>query len=99
MVYRITFGIRPGERAWKRELNKIISKNQDAINSILLEYGVPIFGYDLVDRTALRVCADPANIPFTNKKGEGFENKIAELIAAELHLPVTAIKDENECRE
>ena len=44
---------------------------------------------DLVDRTALRVCADPANVPFTNRKREGFENKIAELIAAELHLPVT----------
>jgi quinoprotein dehydrogenase-associated probable ABC transporter substrate-binding protein len=40
------------------------------------------------DRTALRVCADPANVPFSNEAGEGFENKIAELIAAELALPV-----------
>src|SRR5690606_41802657 len=31
---------------------------------------------DLVDRTSLRVCADPANMPFSNEKGEGFENKI-----------------------
>ena len=29
----------------------------------------------------LRVCADPNNLPFSNRKGEGFENKIAELIA------------------
>jgi quinoprotein dehydrogenase-associated probable ABC transporter substrate-binding protein len=43
---------------------------------------------DLVNRTALRVCADPANMPFSNDKGEGFENKIAELVAAELKLPV-----------
>jgi quinoprotein dehydrogenase-associated probable ABC transporter substrate-binding protein len=43
---------------------------------------------DLVDRTALRVCADPANLPFSNDKGEGFENKIAELVAADLKLPV-----------
>ena len=43
---------------------------------------------DLVDRTALRVCADPANLPFSNDKGEGFENKIAEIVAAELKLPV-----------
>ena len=43
---------------------------------------------DLVNRTALRVCADPANMPFSNDKGEGFENKIAEIIAAELKLPV-----------
>ena len=43
---------------------------------------------DLVDRTALRVCADPANMPFSNDKGEGFENKIAEIVAAELKVPV-----------
>jgi mxaJ protein len=33
----------------------------------------------------LRVCADPNNLPFSNKHGEGFENKIAELLAADLH--------------
>jgi quinoprotein dehydrogenase-associated probable ABC transporter substrate-binding protein len=43
---------------------------------------------DLVNRTALRVCADPANMPFSNDKGEGFENKIAEIIAADLKVPV-----------
>jgi len=34
----------------------------------------------------LRVCADPNNMPFSNAKGEGFENKIAELIAKELNM-------------
>jgi quinoprotein dehydrogenase-associated probable ABC transporter substrate-binding protein len=43
---------------------------------------------DLVNRTALRVCADPANMPFSNDKGEGFENRIAEIVAAELKIPV-----------
>jgi quinoprotein dehydrogenase-associated probable ABC transporter substrate-binding protein len=43
---------------------------------------------DLVDRTALRVCADPANLPFSNDKSEGFENKIADIVAGELKLPV-----------
>lgn len=43
---------------------------------------------DLVTRQALRVCADPANMPFSNTAGEGFENKIAELIAAKLGVPV-----------
>jgi mxaJ protein len=33
---------------------------------------------------ALRVCADPDNMPFSNDKGEGFENKLAELIADKL---------------
>ncbi|HSQ29065.1 MAG TPA: hypothetical protein VLN49_04405, partial [Gemmatimonadaceae bacterium] len=37
---------------------------------------------------ALRVCADPNNLPFSNRAGEGFENKIARVIGAELSLPV-----------
>lgn len=41
---------------------------------------------DLVDRSTLRVCADPANMPFTNEDGQGFENKIAELMAEKLGL-------------
>jgi mxaJ protein len=32
----------------------------------------------------LRVCADPNNLPFSNARGEGFENRIAELIARDL---------------
>ncbi len=43
---------------------------------------------DLVVRSALRVCADPANMPFSNKKKEGFENKIAELLGQKLGVPV-----------
>jgi quinoprotein dehydrogenase-associated probable ABC transporter substrate-binding protein len=41
-------------------------------------------GLELVDPKVLRVCADPANMPFSNERGEGFENKIAELLAAKL---------------
>lgn len=40
---------------------------------------------ELVDPKVLRVCADPHNLPFSNDKGEGFENKIAELFAEKLH--------------
>lgn len=43
---------------------------------------------DLVDRSALRVCADPANLPFSNDKEEGFENKLADLLGEKLGLPV-----------
>ncbi|MER9586669.1 substrate-binding domain-containing protein [Mesorhizobium sp. M0276] len=32
----------------------------------------------------LRVCADPNNMPFSNASGQGFENKIAEIVAGEL---------------
>jgi mxaJ protein len=34
----------------------------------------------------LRVCSDPNNLPFSNEKQEGFENKIAELIARDMNL-------------
>lgn len=33
---------------------------------------------------ALRVCADPNNLPFSNQRGEGFENRLAELLAREM---------------
>jgi mxaJ protein len=37
---------------------------------------------------AFRVCADPENLPASNHKLEGFENKIAQLIATELGEPL-----------
>ena len=40
---------------------------------------------ELVDPKVLRVCADPRNLPFSNQKGEGFENKLAELFAQKLN--------------
>ncbi len=36
-----------------------------------------------------RVCADPNNLPYSNQKLEGFENRIAELLARELDRHVT----------
>lgn len=39
---------------------------------------------ELVDPKVLRVCSDPRSLPFSNEKGEGFENKLAELLAAKL---------------
>jgi quinoprotein dehydrogenase-associated probable ABC transporter substrate-binding protein len=39
---------------------------------------------ELVDPRVLRVCADPRNLPFSNEKGEGFENKLGELFAEKL---------------
>lgn len=44
---------------------------------------------DLVSTTAFRVCADPANDPMSNEAGEGYENRLAELFAEKLDLPVT----------
>jgi mxaJ protein len=43
----------------------------------------------IADARELRVCADPNNLPFSNERGEGFENKIAELIADELGVTLS----------
>src|SRR5215203_3212168 len=37
----------------------------------------------------LRVCSDPNNLPFSNSRGEGFENKLAQLVARELGTSVS----------
>jgi len=39
-------------------------------------------------RRAFRPCIDPSNLPFANAQGEGFENRIADLFAQKLGLPV-----------
>lgn len=41
------------------------------------------------ERGALRVCQDPNNLPFSNEAEQGFENRIAELFAKHLDVPVT----------
>jgi quinoprotein dehydrogenase-associated probable ABC transporter substrate-binding protein len=45
---------------------------------------VPGLSLELVDPKVLRVCADPHNMPFSTEKGEGFENKLAEMLAEKL---------------
>jgi mxaJ protein len=38
---------------------------------------------------SLRVCADPDNLPFSRADGSGFENRIAQLAARDLGVPLT----------
>ncbi len=42
---------------------------------------------DLIQRSVLRVCADPANLPFSSEDRDGFENEIADLIGERLGVP------------
>jgi len=44
----------------------------------------PEWSLELIDAKVLRVCADPHNMPFSTERGEGFENKLAELFAQKL---------------
>ena len=39
-------------------------------------------------QSPLRVCPDPNNLPFSNERHDGFENKIATLVARDLHRPL-----------
>jgi len=38
--------------------------------------------------SALRVCADPDYLPFSNRSGQGFENKVAEVLAHSMGRPI-----------
>ena len=40
------------------------------------------------ERTAFKVCADPHYLPWSNQAGEGYENRLASLLAGALNLPV-----------
>src|SRR3954452_16444143 len=57
---------------------------QDRPNAQQMPEGTDL-SIELVDPKVLRVCADPRNMPFSNEKGEGIENKLAELFAEKLH--------------
>jgi mxaJ protein len=50
---------------------------------ILVAMLLLIVGCDRVPARTLRVCADPNNLPFSNRAGEGFENQLAALLAAD----------------
>ena len=54
------------------------------LTCLLLVSAVPTVAADLGEITVLKVCADPFMLPFSNRKEEGFENKIAELFAEKL---------------
>ena len=65
--------------------------------SLLVGAGLTMAGPASAQRPAprdpglIRVCADPDNMPSSNEKSEGFENKIAELIAKELNAKLTYV--------
>jgi mxaJ protein len=57
-----------------------------ALFALLAVTGAPAHkgpAYASSHKESLRVCADPNNLPFSNARGEGFENRLAEMIAAD----------------
>jgi quinoprotein dehydrogenase-associated probable ABC transporter substrate-binding protein len=54
LAYRIAMGVRHTDQEWKRLLNRKIGENQDAINRLLLSFGVP-----LLDESDRPLSTDP----------------------------------------
>jgi mxaJ protein len=52
--------------------------------ALALRAPVPATAQGSSPARVLRVCADPNNLPFSNERQEGFENRIAELVAREM---------------
>jgi len=80
-------------RALKRAPRRALREGQGIVPALL--FGLLLGGgpaaaqtSDTVDRSELKVCADPSNLPYSDEKKEGFENKIAELMGGELGLKV-----------
>jgi quinoprotein dehydrogenase-associated probable ABC transporter substrate-binding protein len=56
--------------------------------STLLLLAATLVHASAAEAESLRVCADPNNLPFSNQQQQGFENRIAELVANELGAPL-----------
>ena len=60
-----------------------------ALTVALVGAVVTLLGAPRVAQAELRVCADPGNMPLSNNRGEGLENKMAEVLAGALGTTVT----------
>lgn len=67
-----------------RLLSVMLITSLGATSAVAIDVNLP----DLVNRKVLRICAAPGNLPFSDKKKVGFENKIAGIVAEELGVPV-----------
>jgi len=57
--------------------------------TVLMTAGLALCAHSgLAADGVLKVCADPSNLPLSNDKGEGYENKIAEALARDLKMKV-----------
>jgi len=82
---------KPKRPAWARPSPKrlVLVGLATVALSIQLEPSLWAQTADLVDRSALRVCADPANLPFSSTNRDGFEDRLAALLGDALGVPVT----------
>lgn len=60
-----------------------------SVNNWMLASLLAIAAAGTLGATPLRICADPNNLPYSNDQKQGFENRIADLIAEDLGVQVT----------
>ena len=60
------------------------------LTSLLLMTLIMLLTFPVIadEQEVFRVCADPNNLPFSNQAQGGFENRLADLLAADLGMPV-----------
>lgn len=68
----------PGRRSYRRPLSLLLAAAAG-------------WASPAVAQRSLRVCADPNNLPFSNDRHEGFENRIASVLAQELGARLTYV--------
>jgi quinoprotein dehydrogenase-associated probable ABC transporter substrate-binding protein len=63
-----------------------LPRTMAAVAAVLSWLAVPSLAGppELIERGSVRVCADGNNLPFSNEAGDGFENRIAEMMAEDL---------------
>jgi quinoprotein dehydrogenase-associated probable ABC transporter substrate-binding protein len=64
------------------------ARARPALIAVLVAGTVTLLGAPAVSQAALRVCADPGNMPLSNDHGEGLENKMAVVLAKALGTTV-----------
>jgi len=52
---------------------------------------LPVPAAETTETAHLTVCADPSNLPFSDRAGQGFENRLVELLARDLRVSVTYV--------
>ena len=70
---------------------QLYSKLALCVAAIIASLIAPAALPSLVAANEFRVCADPDYLPFSNRAGEGFENKIAELTARSLNAELIQV--------
>ena len=82
MAIRVRRHPAPGPAHGRPEIPEVfVIRHLLALGLATLLVSAPAFAAD----NTLRVCADPNYMPFSNRAGEGFENKIAELVAKSMN--------------